>query len=384
MTALARTLILPAVLILLFAGCADETAPARGEQHDQPHVSIAEVRAWDQPRTRELPGVVRPGRRATLSTRVAGTLVSVAHSAGDQVTTGDLLARVDAREVKAAIAAAEESLVAAEAAVEQARLNRDRLQRLYQEDLIARVRFEQASVELSQLEAQRQAAQSELEAQRANLDYAELKAPFDGIVSETLVDSGSFVGPGQPLLILDARQDMRIDVPISRDQAAALHPDQSITVLAGPEHAALDARLVSVVPALTRAGTGQRLRLALDPATTVLAPGEVVTVLVPTADSQPTDQGNPWVAVPEDALIRRGQLTGVLVARVSDQPKRGSSAVIELRWITTANPAIRAANLIPVTQGLEVGERVVLNPSRDLQDNQSVVIRRVGTPRGKE
>ena len=77
-------------------------------------------------------------------------------------------------------------------------------------DLIARVRTERASV---------------------NLSDTRLKAPFDGLVSEKLVDAGSFVGPGQPLLILEERQTMRVDVPVSSNQAAAMSPRQSLSVV---------------------------------------------------------------------------------------------------------------------------------------------------------
>jgi len=383
MTVFARFLAPFTVFLLALTACSGESSSPGVEQSEKPLVTIAEVSEWDYPSTRQLPGIVRPGKRAVLSTRMAGTLISVTREPGERVVTGELLATIDAREIEAAIAAAEEKVLAAESAVRQARLDSERLQRLYQEDLIARVRTERARVKLSELKAQQQAAQSELEAQRANLSYSRLTAPFDGVVSETLVDSGSFVGPGQPLLVLEERQQMRIDVPVSRDQANSLVPGQSLSLLAGPDKEMLEARLVSVIPALTDTGTGQRLRLALDAKTATLAPGEVVSVVVPIADSKRQNRENIWVGLPEEALIRRGQLTGVLVVKARAEEMSDGLAVINLRWVKTATTQADAINLIPVTQGLEVGERVVLNPSPDLQDGQLVMITNTGAANGE-
>lgn len=363
------------VVLLAIAGCSEETR----SQSDEPtgkatQVAVAEVREWNDQSVQELPGVVRPGKRAVLSTRVAGTLESVTGSPGDQIATGDLLATVDAREIEAAIAAAEEKIDAASAAVSQARLDSERLQRLYEEDLIARVRVERAGVKLSELEAQQQSALAQLEAQQATLSYTRLTAPFDGVVSEILVDSGSFVGPGQPLLVVEERQTMRVDVPVSRNQVHALTPGQTLTVETGPEEQRLDATLVGVVPALSDSGTGQRLRLSVKSETGHLAPGEVVTVLVPIDDPAGLRGEVNWVGLPTEALIRRGQLTGVMVVESADEKADGDLSAIHLRWIETANGEPGPGNLIPVTRGLEPGEKVVLNPSLDLRNGQLVKI----------
>ncbi|NMT62990.1 efflux RND transporter periplasmic adaptor subunit [Marinobacter orientalis] len=384
MTANIRCQLLFSAFFLAVTGCSDPPPSNTTEAVGKVPVTVAEISEWKYPLTRQLPGVVRPGKRAILSTRIAGTLTSVTREPGDEVTTGELLATIDARDIEAAIAAAEEKIIAAEAAVRQARLDSDRLERLYQEDLIARVRTERARVRLEELEAQRQAAKSELEAQQTNLSYTRLTSPFDGVVAETLVDSGSFVGPGQPLIVLEDRQQLRIDVPVSSNQADSLVQGQTLSVVAGPGNGTYEARLVSIIPALDDKGTGQRLRLAIDTETAALAPGQVVSVVVPVADAKRRNRDTTWVALPQDALIRRGQLTGVLVVRSPGEQVSAEPAVVNLRWIKTATMPAIASDLIPVTQGLEVGDRVVLDPSADLQDGQPVIIENAGTVDGKK
>lgn len=364
-------LLLP-VIALFTSGCFGEAPESPEPSPEKPVVTVAEIGKWDHPAQLELPGVVRPGTRAILSTRIAGTLLSINASPGDSVDAGALLATVDSRDVLSAIAAAKTKVTASRSAVEQARLESERLQRLYQEDLIARVQIERALVKLDELRARLQGAESELEAQQTNLSYARVTAPFDGLVAETLVDEGSFVGPGQPLLVLEERGRLRIDVPVSSQMAATMTSGQQVQVITGREAALSEARLVSVIPALGDDSTGQRLRLHTT--SDKLSPGQVVSVLLPNPDTGQQQTTREWVSLPEVALIRRGQLTGTLVV---NQPE--GHPTVHLKWIKTAIPPGNRSERIPVTQGLSVGEQVVLNPSENLRDGQQVTISNAAT-----
>lgn len=365
-------LILFSFIAIILAGCSDEPgSPASEEARIRPVVNVAEIELWQGQDGVELPGVVRPGKRAVISTRVAGTLLTVNADPGDRVKSGDLLATVDARQITAAISAARAKATASESAVEQAKLDTERLRQLYEEDLIARVRLERAQVRLQELQATLQAARSELAAQKANLSYTRLTAPFDGQVAEVPADTGSFVGPGQPLMVLEDRQQLRIDVPVSRQIADSLDPGQPVSVIVGDGRPLLNARLQGIIPALQEPGTGQRLRLTLDEHTEVLAPGQVVSVLVPRSNRQGQDAEDNWLGLPKAALIRRGQLTGTLVVK---RPDSGDPEV-HLTWISIATPPASNNRLVPVTRGLQQGDQVVLNPSAELQDGQQVTVR---------
>jgi len=187
------------------------------------------------------------------------------------------------------------------------------------------------------------------------------------------VDAGSFVGPGQALMVLEAREQWRVDVPVSSQMAASLTPGQLLSVITGPDHATLPAHLTSVIPALDNQGTGQKLRLTMDASSDQLAPGQVVSVLAPNPEARQPRNGD-WVGLPKTALIRRGQLTGALVIDES-----GDTPAVHLKWIKTTTPPANGTNLIPVTQGLAVGDKVVLNPSAELHDGQAVTVKPAGS-----
>jgi len=114
-----------------------------------------------------------------------------------------------------------------------------------------------------------------------------------------------------------------------------------------------------------------------------MTPRQSLSVVVPVTVAERQQQNTEWVGLPGAALIRRGELTGVLVVKSPYEQGSDEPTVVNLKWIKTAITPVNTSGLIPVSQGLEVGDRVVLNPSADLQDGQPVVIDNAGSANGR-
>jgi RND family efflux transporter MFP subunit len=349
-------------LLLMLVACSDEAGHETDQASEKkPTVTIREIKPWQDAMVRHFPGVVRPGRRASLSTRMNGTIRWIGVQAGDRVEEGDLLARVESRDVEATLAAARKQVLAAEAALDQAVRDVERLRQLVDEDLMARQRLEEAQVKRWNAEAKVEKARAEVRVQQINRSYAEIKAPFSGVVSELLIDEGSFVGAGHPVVVLEDRKTFRIDLPVSSDVAERFASDDARLIVAPSEQEMIPASYVATVPVLEAGGVGQLVRLVVRYPPPTLQPGQVVDVRL----IGPVNTG--WMALPQSALIRRGQLTGVLVLESTQ-----SDARIQLRWIRLAAGWPGQSEMVPVDQGLTNGSFVVVHPSPDLQDGQVV------------
>ncbi len=352
------------VAILVLTGCSEsrdpETAADPGNK-EPVTVKVAKIKPWQKAVTRHFPGVVSPGRRAVLSTRTNGTIKSIKVAAGDHVSSGALLAHIESRDVEAAIAGTKAQLKAAEASAAKALRDVNRLKRLYGEDLIARNRLELAKVKQQKSVANVEKIRAELKVQQVNRSYAHITAPFTGMVSEVVMDEGSFTGPGRPVLILEDRTTLQIDVPIPSEAADQITPQDMLSVSDPSMSRPLQARYVAILPAMENASAGQVLRLSLENPPDTIQPGQVVTVLL----NETGQKG--LVTLPRAALIRRGQLTGVLVVE-----QKQNKNLVYLRWIRLAAQNFGENDFIPVSQGLDPGEFVVLHPSADLQDGQQV------------
>lgn len=351
---------------LLLAGCGQDMAPSGPAKVDPVAVRVTEAETVQRAATVTAAGVLRPNQRARMGTRQAGTVQAVLVQAGDHVTAGQEILRVDSRDLEASRAAALLQRDAAREAYEQALRNRERFTRLYAQELVAKVRLEEAQLQAERAASALRRAEAELAAVEVNLDYARLRAPFDGVVSEVLAETGSFVAPGMPLVVLEDRE--RLEVEASIDQASIVGlaaGDRLAVVVKGIDEPA-EGRLQAVLPALAGSGTGLRLRVVIDDPSPELVPGMVAGLQVPSVRTAPR-----LVRVPVSALLRRGQLTGLFVIAADDDEAWRA----QLRWVAL-EPGPPGDEWVYVKNGLAPGERVAYGTTiHELADGQAVTLR---------
>jgi RND family efflux transporter MFP subunit len=277
----------------------------------------------------QVPGTVEAVDSAAIASRVTATVTAVSAEIGQVVHKGDLLARLDARDLDARVAGAEAALRAADA-------QRTRLRDLLSRDAATRQEVEAA-------EAAQAAARAERDAARAQIDYALLRAPFDGVVVDRRVRAGDLAVPGQTLFVVQGRGRLRVSASVSRSQADALQIGQEIPVVR-EDGSAILARLAIVSPASDPSSRRVPVKADLPPDAGVRA-GAFVRLRLPAGD------GEAPALVPQGALVQRGALTGVFV--VED----GRAL---LRWIS---PGEAAGDTVEARAGLQAGEVVVLEPA---------------------
>lgn len=274
-------------------------------------------------------GSVRASRRAELSTRLAGRVQSVRVRAGDRVRSGQLLLTLE----RASLAAAQRQ---AESALELATTNLRRMERLHADSAAPLVQLEAARNALAQAEGQARSV-------RADLAYADVRAPFDGRVAGRLVDPGDQANPGQPLLVVEDLGRREIVVTLPDELRGRVRAGQEVTVELGDGRRRVPARvLAEVVGADPRSPTVE-LRLSGPPD---LTPGLSAVVEIPSG-------GRAALLVPASAMVERGQLQGVFLF--------APDSTLRLRWIRAGRVS---GDSVEVVSGLLEGDLVALDAAR--------------------
>jgi RND family efflux transporter MFP subunit len=317
-------------VLLVGSGCrsapSEEVARASTTLEDIPAARVAPTEAMGRYRAA---GTVRAARRAELSTRLMGRVESVRVRAGDQVRPGQLLLTVE----RASLTAAQQQ---ATAALEQAAATLRRTERLYADSAAPLVQLEAARTAHAQAQAQARAVQ-------ADLAYAEVRAPFSGVVASRNVDPGDQAAPGQPLLVVEDRSRREIVVTGPDEVGERLHAGQAVAVEIGAGGRRVTASIEAVVPGADPRSPTVEIRLS-GPAG--LAPGLAAVAELPAG-------GRSTLEVPASAVMRRGQLKGVYLF--------APDSTLRLRWIRTGRE--RQSN-IEVLSGLLPGDLVALDASR--------------------
>lgn len=348
-----------ALWLPLLAGACADSGP-RADAAAPLRVRVAAVMEAPAPRGVPAVGSVEPIRRASPASRLMGTVVAAPFEEGDRVAAGQVLVRIDDRDLAARRAQQETRVAEAQVLLTDAETNLTRMRALEAERAIAGIQLEQAQTGRARAAAGLEAARASLREIEANASYGTVTAPFAGEIVRKNVNVGDVATPGAPLFVLEDLSRLRVVASVGEAAAARLRPGARVPV----QIEAAGVRAVGVVEAVVPASrppvTGFRVNVILGRPSAAVISGMTATVLVP-SDEPDAGPGTRRL-VPRDALVRRGQMVGVFVVD-------GTTA--RLRWVRVG---LEDGESVEVLSGLRGGERVVVGATHRLTDGQRVSV----------
>ena len=328
------------VAVVILAGCGKHEEDGAGPAASSPAVPVvvAPVSAqplWDE---EEVVGNVEAAQRAVLSAKVTGVIDAVKFAPGARVQRGTALATIDAREIKA-------RLDSAMAAQDQAQKDFARIERLLQSGSSTRQEFDAATTRL-------RTADASLVEARTMLQYTEITAPFDGVVTRKLVEVGDLATPGKPLLEMENSSLLRFECEIPEALLDRVNMGSDLPVRVDAAGAELNGKISEIAPSASAGSRTFLVKLDL-PAAEKLRAGQFGRVRVPVRE-------RPALLVAESAVVRRGQIESVFVV------EEGKA---RLRLVKSGR---QMNGEIEILSGLSGGESVVVRDAHLLTDGVSV------------
>lgn len=349
-----------------------------------PTVSVSAVTADEAawPASYEAVGTVRARVAATVSAKVMGYVREVQVDAGDRVHAGQSLITIDSRdldaglrrsqaglnEAKSAMSEVDSAISAAGAQLELAQATFRRMTDLHDKNSITEQEFDEASARLRMAEANVEMAQSKKsqltekiqQAQEAVASaeimksYAEITAPFEGTVTNKMVEPGNLTAPGAPLLTIEQAGSYRLEARVEESRLPSIRTGDEVEVELDALSETLTARVSEIVPAIDASSRAFLVRINL-PNRPNLRSG-----LFGRARFAMGEQSA--VVVPEDAVVSRGQVR--LVYAIEGGHARG-------RLVTLGQTR---DGMVEVLSGLAGGERIVSPASLAMTDGSPVEV----------
>jgi RND family efflux transporter MFP subunit len=274
-----------------------------------------------------------------IESKVSGRIDKMLVTPGQKVRTGDLLVELDVREIRA-------KLDQATPVREQA--DKD-LQRFT--DLLAKRVITQQEFEAAQSKA-RVASAAVTEAETM-LGYANVTAPFDGVITRKLADVGDLATPGKPLVEMEDPAALRLEAAVPEAIIDRVSLGSKLMVRIGSNE--LEGVVREMSP--TADPNSRTLLVKLDlPATPGLRTGQFGRVAVPVAETS-------VLRVPASAILRRGQMELVFI---------NNSRRAQLRIVKTGK-SIGAE--VEIVSGVNAGEQIIIEGAANLADGQPIEVR---------
>jgi RND family efflux transporter MFP subunit len=332
-----RLAVLAAALML--AACQAETAPA--PRLERP-VQVQRVAFETGAMAREFVGVVRARYETDLGFRVAGKIVTRVVNVGDRVRTGDVIARLDPRDLALQVESAEAELAAATSNLAQAASDLQRYATLKSKGYAATADFDRKQAANDEAEGRLVRARRSLDLARNQLAYAELKSDADGVITATLAESGQVVAIGQAVARLAHKGEKEAVVSLPETALGEAQEAKAAVRLWSDRDRSLQARLRELSPQADQATRTFAARFTILDADDTVAFGMTATVMLE------RKRETSVARLPLAAVLNRG--TGPTVYVVDD------SGSLALRPVTVA--AFTGDSAL-VTGGVNNGDRVV-------------------------
>jgi membrane fusion protein (multidrug efflux system) len=173
-------------------------------------------------------GSVEPERRADLRAEVPAVVIAVLKENGDPVKRGDLLVRLDQTSIRDSLNSAQSSLNAAATAYEQSERQYQRMLTLRQTNVVSAQQLEDVEIRRNTALSEREAARSRVVTARQQLERTEVRAPFDGIVSDRKVSAGDTTQVGKELLKVIDPSSLRFEGYVSADSIGEVQAGQAV------------------------------------------------------------------------------------------------------------------------------------------------------------
>lgn len=345
-------------LLGLMAGCGGPGHESVGPEARPAVVAetrVAEVQSIGL--VTEATGSVEPWVRVSPGTKILGRIDQFLVREGDRAREGQVLVRLEKRDLEAAVAQARAAIAMAEANLENARAQYQRMQTLHERGSATDKSLEDATTGFRVAEASLVQARANLEAAEVTLGYAEIRAPVPGWVVSKMAEAGDMAAPGTPLLTLEDLSRVKVVVQVPESDVVGLSAGDPARVGIDVFDETQDASVDRIVPAGDPASRTYRVQLVLDNPDGRIKSGMFARVWFERGDREA-------LLVPSSAVIDRGQLRGLFVL--------DGEGLARLRWVRLGR---RLDDAYEVLSGLEPGERYVVAPPAALTDGSRVETR---------
>ncbi|NOY52728.1 MAG: efflux RND transporter periplasmic adaptor subunit [Deltaproteobacteria bacterium] len=352
-----RFILIPTLVIILsFFGCREKAAQETGTVHPEMirGVKTAVARLGKIDITYTAPGTVRAAIQSTLTSKVMGNVTRIRVREGDRVKKGEILLRIESKEISARIAQAKGALEAAKAALRNAEANYGRTSRLYSRGSATRFELDGATLQRDAARGRLKQAAGAVREALAMKGYALIRAPANGRITRRHVEVGDQAAPGRPLLDFIDSSHLQFETFVPESKLAALRIGLKVAVIVSAlGNHKITGRIAEMEPASDPVSHSSKIKLDLKGARKAL-PGMYGKAFFPVGSRQ-------VVLAPKEAVFTRGQLTAVYVL---DKKK-----VLHFRLVRTGK---EYNGRVEILSGLAGGERVAVSEIARIEDGMEI------------
>jgi membrane fusion protein, multidrug efflux system len=353
------SMIIPAIALALVSACHrvdDSSSSPAGEAIAAPiHVQTAPVSEQPMPEYLTLTGSLRASRHSDIAADASGKVLQALVERGQAVKSGQVIATLDARSATLTATAAQAQSRLAQEQLDQARRECERVKHLLETAAISQAEFDRQTSQCTSQQWSAAAAEAQQQSATKLLGDTRIRAPFDGIIGERLVNVGQYVEPSTRVATIYEADPLRLELTVPEADLASIQEGVSVafSVAAfGDERFTGTIRYIS--PNVRESSRDLVAEAVVANPDGRLRPGMFAVAKLELAEK-------PSAVVASKALARDDTAARLFVV--------GTDKRVQERLVRLGETK---GDVVAVLSGVRNGENVVLQPGPDVRDGARV------------
>lgn len=334
------------------SGCQQEAPVAPQSQPQTLEAQVHNVELGTVPLMSVVPGAVVADQKARIASRLMGYIKGLDVKVGDKVDRGSLLFSIDSSDIKSQISQANSAYAQAKAALRDAKLDYDRFTQLYKEDSVSKQQYDKIRLQYSVAQENLAAAKSGLDQAKSQLNYANVKAPFSGVVVKKLATAGDLAAPGNPVVVIENLTSLSVQTQVSGELYAVLRNGDEASVSIDGQDKPMIGTIYTMVGAANPKTRTHTVKLSL-PEVKNINSGTFARISFKRGERQA-------MMVPQSAIVTRAGIQGVFVVQ-------DGKAMFNM-----VRAGITMGDMVEVQSGVDLGDQVVVSNNQSMLNGDIV------------
>ncbi len=345
-------------LSLFMISCGSEDKKAVADNSAPVSVKVSSVSSNSNNPFVSASGKIEATNSANLSTRMMGFVNKVHVKVGDKVRKGQLLVSINNTDLQAKRAQVNAGINEATAAFNNAQKDYDRFKSLFADNSASQKELDDISANYEMAKARLESANQMKNEVNAQFVYANITAPFNGIVTNKFIEEGDMANPGMPLIAVETPGKYEVTAMVPENDISQIKSGSKVDVLVKSLDRSLKGKVTEVSTSAKNTGGQFLVKVVLESTDANILSGMFTTIQFPVEKNQDSET---MVLIPQSAIVKNGSLKGVYT--VSDQNRA------LLRWLRLGKTY---GENVEVLSGLNADEQYIVSADSKLTNGTKV------------
>ena len=344
---------------LFITSCSSDKKKVSTDNSPAIQVNVSKVALNSKGQFLSVSGKIKAVNSADLSTRMMGFVTKANVNVGDKVTKGQLLISINNSDLQAKKGQINAGITQAKTAFNNAEKNYNRFKNLFESKSITQKELDDMTANYQIAKAGLESANQMKNEINAQFEYANITAPFSGVITSKNIEVGDMANPGMSLISIETPGDFEVIAMVPETEISQINKGTEVTVLVKSMNKSLQGKVEEVSTSAKNTGGQYLVKINLEKTGASILSGMFTTIQFPVDKKNSSES----ILIPIEAIVKNGQLSGVYTVSETNTAL--------LRWLRLGRSY---GNQVEVLSGLSADESYIISADGKLFNGAKVSV----------